>query len=108
MIPTFLQPVAMRLDHRFTVRHASEFIDGDLSPAASARIRRHASVCPMCAELLQTMRATISNLRRLASPNDTPSVVPSILDALRADATPSTPRTSEPPPPPPPPPTDDG
>lgn len=82
--------LSMVLDHRFAVRHASAYVDGELDARAERRMRDHAAVCPMCAELVLTLRRTVASLRDLrARPEQgseaTGSVVPFVLDALRAE-----------------------
>ncbi len=53
------------LDHRFTQRHASEVVDGELAAGAQRRAERHASICPVCRELLASLRATVARLAAL-------------------------------------------
>ena len=53
------------LDHRFTQRRASAVIDGELAPHAQRRAERHASICPVCRELLASLRATVGRLAGL-------------------------------------------
>ncbi len=46
------------------VREASsDFIDGDLSPGESSRIRSHLERCGPCTAFVETLRATIDLLR---------------------------------------------
>lgn len=79
--------LTMRLDHRFTVRRASAFVDNALDEHATARVERHLAVCPMCAEFVRTLRSTIASLRtfRTSPPGDQPDVARSILDRLADD-----------------------
>lgn len=82
--------VSMRLDHRFTGRRASAFVDGELDPRSMARVERHLQVCPLCADLIRTLRATVAGLRGLrtdaaASADGQPELVRSILDGLAED-----------------------
>lgn len=81
--------VTMRLDHRFTMRRASAFVDGELDERASTRVERHLQVCPLCADLVRTLRATVAGLRRLrtsgATADEQPDLVRSILDGLAED-----------------------
>lgn len=88
--------VSMLLDHRFTVRRASAFVDGELGERATTRVERHLQVCPLCADLVRTLRATVAGLRRLRtdapSGDEQPDLVRSILDGLTDD-----PRWTDPP-----------
>ena len=65
-----------RLDHAFTQRRANAVVDGELSAGAQRRAERHASVCPVCRRLLDTLRATVGalgGLRGPVPPGDEPS-----------------------------------
>lgn len=83
---------SMRFDHRFTARHASAFVDRELGPRAMERVRRHLGVCPMCAEMIRSLRATVAGVRSLrehpphadaAAEADADAIVPIVLEALR-------------------------
>jgi len=56
------------LDHRFTKAHASEYLDGELSPAGRLRVKRHTSVCPPCRELIASLRRMLDMLPALGGP----------------------------------------
>lgn len=107
MLSALPHPIAFRLDHRFTVRHASALLDGDLSPAQEARAQRHASACPMCRDLLNGLRRTIGGLAQLRAQRgggaSDGEVAPSIIAALRdaAGDLPTDPSADGPPHPPP-------
>lgn len=77
-------PVRFVRDHRFTVRAASDYIDGTLPRDAEQRVHDHASVCPTCWRLLDTLRRTVGSLRDLPQPVSG-DLEPRILDALRRD-----------------------
>lgn len=84
-------------DHRYTVRRAPAFAGGELAGRASRRIERHTSVCPVCAELVASLRRTLVGLRELAprwplsdsggsAPAATdPAFIDGILSALAAE-----------------------
>lgn len=78
-------PIRFGLDHRFTVVHASDYLDGELDAGATRRVDGHAHRCPRCHALLDGLRRTVSGLRGLRRPSRA-SVVPGVLDALRAHA----------------------
>ncbi len=72
------------VDHRFTKAHASEYLDGDLSPAERDRVERHASVCPKCRALLASLRRMLETLPGLAA-QPRPSVTDGVLERLRRE-----------------------
>lgn len=55
---------AMR-DHRFTRRHASEYVDGELPEAGRRRVERHTEICPGCRRLVETLKRTVTAVRAL-------------------------------------------
>ena len=72
------------LDHRFTMAHASEYLDGELPQAERERVERHASVCPKCRALLASLRRMIETLPGLAA-QPPPSVADGVLERLRRE-----------------------
>ena len=72
-------------DHRFTRRHASEFLDGELPEDGRARVARHTALCPQCARLIATLRATIAALRTLPTAPDA-SIAEGVVRRLRREA----------------------
>jgi len=70
--PVLRHPVRFLRDHRFTARHASEYLDGTLDDAGRARVERHARLCPGCHELLASLRRTLAALRELRATAGTP------------------------------------
>jgi anti-sigma factor RsiW len=50
----------------------SEFLDGELDPAASARVALHLATCAGCAHLAVELDATIRALHRLPRPSRRP------------------------------------
>lgn len=73
------------LDHRLTQSRASDYLDGDLGPAERRRIERHASVCPKCHELLESLRRTVTSLGGLRL-EQRGNMAASVIDRLRRDA----------------------
>jgi anti-sigma factor RsiW len=60
----------------------SEYIDGDLPPAAVREVERHLLSCPSCREMLLDLRALVAAIRVLlpSSPNvSRPRIVTSVL-----------------------------
>jgi anti-sigma factor RsiW len=63
MLGRFAERLRFMRDHRWTPRHASEYIDGELDPDARRRVERHASVCPECHALVASLGSLIVILR---------------------------------------------
>lgn len=57
-----LHRLRFRIDHRWTPAHASEYIDGECSPAERLRVERHIEECPECRELLRELNAVVGSL----------------------------------------------
>lgn len=72
------------LDHRFTRAHAAEYLDGEVSPAVAARVERHASICPQCRALIESLRRMLDALPALAA-TPRPSVTEGVLERLRRE-----------------------
>lgn len=70
MHPMLRHPFGFPRDHRFTVAHASDYLDGDLDEAGRARVEHHARFCPKCHELLASLKRTIRALRELRAADD--------------------------------------
>ena len=74
------------IDHRWTPGHLSDYLDGDLAPAARARVERHVHDCPKCRELLRGLRSILTSLGGLGrSPGDGggETVAPALLAGVR-------------------------
>ena len=65
MHPMFRHPVRFHRDHRFTLAHASAYLDGELDEAGHARVERHARFCPRCFAFLASLRRTVTGLAEL-------------------------------------------
>jgi predicted anti-sigma-YlaC factor YlaD len=70
MQPMLRHPLRFPRDHRFTLEHASDYLDGELDEAGRARVEQHARFCPKCHELLASLRRTLNALRELRSTDD--------------------------------------
>jgi anti-sigma factor RsiW len=57
-----------RLDHRWTPRRLSDFVDGDLPPRGRSRLQRHVDKCPDCYRALVTLQRMLDRLHRLPPP----------------------------------------
>ena len=73
-----------RLDHRWTQRHMSDYIDEDMTSRRRARFEAHASICPECGPLLRGLLTMVHALRRLRAEAGR-SVAPSVIERLRAE-----------------------
>jgi len=65
---SFTDRMRFQRDHRWTPRHASEYLDGELSSRARLRLERHLGECEQCRRLLAGLRAVLSGLHHLAGP----------------------------------------
>jgi anti-sigma factor RsiW len=74
-----------RLDHRWSRRHLSEFIDGELSARDRRRLEAHASVCPECGRMRRTLAVLVHELRRLAARRSNGSVAPAVVERIRRE-----------------------
>jgi anti-sigma factor RsiW len=72
------------LAHRWTQRHLSEYLDGDLRSPERERAERHLSECPECHELLASLRTVVSHLRGLRGQPAQP-VAASVLAGVREE-----------------------
>lgn len=62
-----LYRVRFRRDHHWAPAHMSECVDGELAPAARARMERHARDCPECDRVLAGLRALVARLGRVGA-----------------------------------------
>ncbi|HEY3189349.1 MAG TPA: zf-HC2 domain-containing protein [Solirubrobacteraceae bacterium] len=58
------------LEHRWTQRHLSDYIDRDLNERARRRLEAHAAECDDCRRTLGTLSTLVRMLRRLPSRAD--------------------------------------
>lgn len=75
------------LDHRFTMRHASSFVSGELAAPAEHRVERHARLCPACREAIASLRRmlrALGTLRRADAPED-PAIADAVMERLRTE-----------------------
>ena len=65
-----------RRDHRWTPKHLSDFLDGDLPPRGQTRLRRHVENCPDCHRALVTLQRMLDRLHHLprADADETPDI----------------------------------
>jgi anti-sigma factor RsiW len=74
------------LDHRFTRRHISEYLDGELDARGRERVERHSHLCPVCHRMVATLRQMLDGLRAMGQdPSDTGSpIADGVIARLRA------------------------
>jgi anti-sigma factor RsiW len=53
------------LDHLFTRRRLSDYVDGELAPGARGRVERHLEDCPDCSRAERSLRRLVARLPRL-------------------------------------------
>lgn len=78
-------PLRFFRDHRFTMSHASDYLDGELDPPQARRVHEHAGMCPQCRRLLETLRETISGLGLLRD-RAADSVADDVIARLRSES----------------------
>jgi len=92
MLHLLRHPLRFSRDHRFTLAHASDYLDGDLDAAGRERVERHAGLCPRCRAFLDSLGRTVEVLRELGSARAAApgraSAAPGIIARLRADRSP--------------------
>jgi anti-sigma factor RsiW len=60
-----LRMMRFYLDHRWTRRRLSEYVDDELDAAGRERVERHVHLCPSCWRLLETLKRTLAGLMGL-------------------------------------------
>lgn len=59
--------MAFRLDHRFTQKNLSAYLDGQLTGREKERVERHLTECTRCQKDLATLRSTVELLHAVPS-----------------------------------------
>jgi anti-sigma factor RsiW len=75
--------IRKRREHRWSWRRTSDYVDGDLGPAESRRLARHADGCEECGPLVRSLLRLIRALRALGPPARA-GVEPGVLERLRS------------------------
>ncbi len=72
-------------DHRWTPKHVSAYVDGELTAAARDRLQRHVNECPECRGLLHSLERMLLRLSRMPAPvvREAPDLVSSIRTRIR-------------------------
>jgi len=74
-------------DHRWSQRHLSHYVEGDLSHRARRRLDRHARDCADCGRGLRALRALVYAVRQLDGLSDVGAPA-TIFDRVRLAAPP--------------------
>jgi anti-sigma factor RsiW len=71
-------------DHRWTRRHLSEYVDGELGAHERERVEHHVHLCPDCWRLLATLKRTLAGLMGLRE-DASSEIADSVITRLRAE-----------------------
>lgn len=71
-------------EHRWTQRHLSEYVDGELASGERHRIEHHVGRCPECRRVLDTLKRTLAGLMGLREDQDS-GIADSVIGRLRAE-----------------------
>jgi anti-sigma factor RsiW len=76
-------------DHRWSQRHISDYLDGELAPRQRRRLEAHARLCPDCGRLRRSLTVLTWELRQLGRgrPADT-TVAGRVVERLRSEPLP--------------------
>jgi hypothetical protein len=78
-----------RRDHRWSDRHMSDYIDGELAPRQQRRLEAHARLCPDCGRLRRSLTVLVWELRELGRVRSSgPTVVGGVIERLRREPLP--------------------
>jgi putative zinc finger protein len=75
-------------EHRWSQRHLSHYVEGDLRPRARRRLDRHARDCAECGRGRRAMRALVQAARELDGPAARPPSAALFDRARQAQAAP--------------------
>ena len=59
---------AQKAECRKLLRQLSDFLDGELTRAACAKIKRHAQLCRRCQDFIASLRTTVRLCRQTGAP----------------------------------------
>ena len=75
-----------RRDHRWSQRHMSDYIDGELTSRQRRRLEAHARLCPECGPLRRTLTVLVWELRELGRSRPTgTTVADGVIERLRSE-----------------------
>ena len=79
-----LHRLRFRRDHRWSLAHMSEEVDGDLGEREHARLHGHVDECPDCERVLATLQQLVGQLRDLRG-RERRSVADSVLEQVKRE-----------------------
>ena len=84
-MPAFIRRLRFRRDHRWTPKHMSAYVDGELVAGARSRLQRHVDECPECRGVLRSLERMLLRLHRAPAPaaTEAPDLVAGIRERLR-------------------------
>ena len=71
-------------DHRWTPRHASEYLDAELDAEGRRRLERHTRECPECDALIEALRSMVVVLGGMRG-DAGPAVAAAVLAGVREE-----------------------
>ncbi|MDP8942931.1 MAG: zf-HC2 domain-containing protein [Actinomycetota bacterium] len=71
------------LDHRWSRRNLSEYVDDHLGPRPRRRLDAHAEICPECGRMRRTLIALVRELRALGWRPPARAVAPRMASRIR-------------------------
>jgi anti-sigma factor RsiW len=78
-----------RRDHRWSQRHVSDYIDGELAPRQQRRLEAHTRLCPDCGRLRRSLTVLVWELRELGRVRSTgTAVIGGVIERLRSEPLP--------------------
>jgi hypothetical protein len=72
------------MTNRHTTYLHGDFLDGDLSPAETARVEQHLATCGPCREDLERLKRLTSTLRKIETPDPGDDYFDNLLDSVVA------------------------
>jgi hypothetical protein len=76
-------------DHRWSERHMSDYIDGELAPRQQRRLEAHARLCPDCGRLRRSLTVLVWELLEHGRVRSTgTTVVGGVVERLRREPLP--------------------
>ena len=79
-----LHRLRFRRDHRWSLAHMSEEVDGDLDAREHARLHDHVGECPDCERVLATLQQLVGQLRDLRG-SESRTVADHVLEQIKRE-----------------------
>lgn len=81
----FLRMMRFYREHRWTHRHLSEYLDGELDAPGRERVEEHVGMCPDCRRVLAGLKRTLQALMGLKD-EQAEGIADSVIGRLRAES----------------------